>query len=157
MPFQHILVPIDFSDVSEHALAVAVELASSLQASIHILHVYEIPVYSFSFPDSSYIASPEAAAKLSELAQQNLDKVTSHYVEHGIPIQSMLRQGSPHEEIVSVATEIGADAIVLGTHGRGLLAHAILGSVTERVIRTSPVPVMTVRHKLTKPKRAKHA
>jgi nucleotide-binding universal stress UspA family protein len=65
--------------------------------------------------------------------------------EKGITARSIMRTGTPHQEIVDLATEEGADLVVMGTHGRSGLNRVLIGSVTERVIRFVPCPVLTVR------------
>ncbi|GAC1584154.1 MAG: universal stress protein [Polyangiales bacterium] len=139
-----ILVPVDFGEACEKSLEVALDLAITLHAKVHVLHVYQIPVYGF--PDGALMAGPEVATRLGESAQKGLDHLVERHRSRGVAIATTLRQGTAHEEIVSVGADIGADLIVLGTHGRGAIAHALLGSVTDRVVRTSPIPVMTIRY-----------
>lgn len=138
-----ILAPIDFGGGSDHSLDYALDLAQALGAAVHLLHVYQIPVYGF--PDGAFLAGPEIATKLSEAAQRGLDEVLERTKARGLAVSGVLRQGAPAEEICATAKEIGADLIVLGTHGRKGLAHALLGSVAERVVRTSTIPVLTIR------------
>jgi nucleotide-binding universal stress UspA family protein len=141
----NILVPVDFSEASERSLAVALDLANTLKAKVHLVHIYQIPVYGF--PDGALLTGPEVASQLADAAQKGLDRIVAENKGKGVPVTASLRQGSAHEEIINAASEQLADLIVMGTHGRGLIAHALLGSVTERVVRLSPVPVMTIRHK----------
>jgi len=138
-----ILAPVDFGAGSDHSLEVALDLAKLTGASVQILHVYQIPVYGF--PDGAFLAGPEIATRLSEAAQKGLDNVVTRVAASGVKVQGQLRQGNPPDEIVAAAQELGCDAIVLGTHGRKGLAHALMGSVAERVVRTSPIPVLTIR------------
>ena len=140
-----LLVPVDFSETAEHALEAAIDLATAVSAKVYLVHVYQIPVYGF--PDGAFIAGPEVATRISEAAQKGLDAIVERYRSRGVELGSELRTGAAHEEIVHCAKDLGADLIVMGTHGRGMIAHALLGSVTERVVRTSPVPVMTIRHR----------
>lgn len=139
-----ILTPVDFGAGSEHALETALDLAKAVGgASVHLLHVYQIPVYGF--PDGAFLAGPEIATRLSEAAQKGLDGLVGRLAARGITVQGHLRQGNPADEICAVAKDLGVDLIVLGTHGRKGLAHALMGSVAERVVRTSSVPVLTIR------------
>ena len=145
LSIQTILVPTDFGETSDHALEAALDLAKALQAKVHVLHVYQIPVYGF--PDGAFVPGPEIAAKISESSERGLAATLDRFKDRGIPLSKSLRTGAAHEEIVACAKELPAQVIVMGTHGRGALAHALLGSVTERVVRTSPIPVLTIRHR----------
>ena len=144
-----ILVPTDFGETSDHALEAALDLAKALQAKLHVVHVYQIPVYGF--PDGAFVPGPEIAARISESAERGLAAILERYGDRGVPLTKSLRTGAPHEEIVACAKELPADLVVMGTHGRGAIAHALLGSVTERVVRTSPIPVLTIRHREHRP------
>lgn len=145
MPYlvRTILVAVDFSETSDHALEVALDLAQALGAKVHVAHVYQIPVYGF--PDGAFLAGPEVATRLSQASQRGLDEVVARHADRGVPMISHLKEGPAHEGILETATEVSADLVILGTHGRGAIAHALLGSVSEKVVRTSKIPVMTVR------------
>jgi nucleotide-binding universal stress UspA family protein len=142
VPIKKILVPIDFSETSNHALDYAIDLAKSLGASITVAHSYVIPLYAF--PDGAIITSPELAAQLSDAAQKNLDKAVSARKERGVELTSVLTTGVPFEEVTRLAQELRVDLIVMGTHGRRGLPRALLGSVAETVIRTSSIPVLAI-------------
>jgi nucleotide-binding universal stress UspA family protein len=137
-----LLVPVDFTETSERALGYAIELARRFEAKITIMHAYQVPVYGF--PDAAYITSAELAAQISNVAQQRLDAITDAHKTDGVEVVAILRDGVAWEEINTVAGELKADLIVIGTHGRRGLARALLGSVAENVIRTSTVPVMVI-------------
>jgi nucleotide-binding universal stress UspA family protein len=145
MPFaiRTILAPVDFGTSAEHSLDVALDLAKSVGASVHVVHVYQIPVYGF--PDGAFLAGPEIATRMSEAAQKGLDAVLERAGKSGIRVTGSLRQGAAHDEIVAAAKELSADLVVIGTHGRRGLSHALMGSVAEKVVRISPIPVLTVR------------
>ena len=138
-----ILAPIDFSEVSNRSLDYAIELAAQMKAAVWVVHVYEIPVYVF--PEGSIITPPAEAAELADRAQKSLDAAVSARRDRGVEISGTLTNGSPREEILRLAKEGNVDLIVMGTHGRRGLPRAILGSVAERLIRTSEVPVLIVR------------
>lgn len=144
LDIQTILVPVDFGETAAHALEAALDLAKVLRAKVHVLHVYTIPVYGF--PDGAFLTGPEVAVKIEEAAQKGLNEMVARYRDRGVPLEHSIRQGSAHEEIVAAAKDLPAQLVVMGTHGRGMIAHALLGSVTERVVRTSPIPVLTIRH-----------
>jgi nucleotide-binding universal stress UspA family protein len=142
LPIKRIVVPLDFTETSNHALDYAVDLARALGAVVSVLHVYQPLVYSF--PDAVLVAPPELTAKISDKAQQLLDEAVNTRRDRCPAIEGFLRTGAPWEEIGRWAEEQSADLIVMGTHGRRGLPRAILGSVAERVIRTSAVPVLSV-------------
>lgn len=141
MKIQKILVPVDFSQCSEQALDYAVELADKLGAAVHLLSVIGIP--SYGVPElgvgvtatmmDNLIADNQAA--LDALARPR--KLDSKNV--------IIRAGDARDVILQTAEELGADLIVMGTHGRRGISRALLGSVAEMVVRTAPVPVLTVR------------
>jgi nucleotide-binding universal stress UspA family protein len=140
--FKKILVPVDFDEPSQRALAYAVELAKPLGAEITILHAYELPYYGF--PDGALIATAEMAGRILVGAQSAVAEMADRHENAGVAIKTLVREGPAPEEIDSVAKEIGADLVVMGTHGRRGLRRALLGSVTETVVRTSSRPVLTV-------------
>jgi nucleotide-binding universal stress UspA family protein len=142
LTLRHLLVPIDFTETSERALEYAVELARKFEATITVMHAYQIPVYGF--PDGAYITGANLAAQISDAAQKRLDSVLASQKVSGIPMSGVLRDGVPWEEINAVAAEVHADLIIIGTHGRRGLARALLGSIAENVIRTSTLPVMVI-------------
>lgn len=137
-----ILVPTDFSLPAETALDRALDLAAKLDAKVFVLHAYELPVVGF--PDGVLLPSAEIASRIVTWAQTELDKSMAKRKESSVTITPLLRQGDPRELVLSVAEEVHADLIVMGTHGRRGLARALIGSTTESLVRTSPIPVMTV-------------
>jgi len=142
IPFRRILVPIDFTEVSAHALDWAIELAASVGASVTVLHSYAIPVVGY--PDGALIPTPQVVTGLAEAAQKALETAVAGHRRGSVPLETVLREGEAWEVIVSVADDLDADLIVVGTHGRHGLARALLGSVAEHVVRTSHRPVLTL-------------
>ncbi|MFW6050154.1 MAG: universal stress protein [Myxococcota bacterium] len=140
---KRILVGVDFSDTSTHALAYAADLAEKLGASLDVVHAYQLPVYAL--PDGAVMAGADFTARLTDDLQRELDRTVEPYGKRGLAVERHLVRGTPHEEIVRRAREDGAEMIVVGTHGRSGLEHLLLGSVAERVVRTAPIPVLTVR------------
>ncbi len=138
-----ILCPIDFSPGSSAATTYAVELGTRLGATIHLLHVYPLPM--LAAPDGGLMVTPEAVAHLSEEAARATRRIAAEWKAKGAAVETHVSDGSPHVEIVRTAESLPADLIVMGTHGRSGLAHLLLGSVTEKVVRTSTIPVLTVR------------
>ncbi len=133
----------DFTETSDKAFDFAIELAGRFDAHIVAMHAFEIPV--IGFPDGALVATADIASRIQEAARQGLDAaVSARQGRDGVKIESVLREGQPHEEIAAVADEMHADLIVIGTHGRKGIARALLGSVAENVIRTVKRPVLTI-------------
>lgn len=141
--FRRILCPVDFSEPSDHALDYAISFADRLGAELHVVHVYQVPAYAL--PDGALLASADFVGQLSAELQKQLDALAAKHRKGDRKLETHLLQGPAPAEIVRLAGEIQADVIVMGTHGRVGLSHFFLGSIAERVVRTSPVPVLTVR------------
>ena len=120
MRIHRILVPTDFGQASDAALAQARELATALQASLHLVHVLD--------------------------DAQRADAVATS-LEAALGYETVLLSGPTARTIVEYATDRAFDLIVMGTHGRTGVAHLLLGSVAEQVVRTAPCPVLTVRER----------
>lgn len=139
---KRILVPTDFTDASEHALAYALDLAETFNASVTLMHSYEVPIVAF--PDGALVATADVAGRIAEVAKAALESAVKRARGRGISLDSVLREGVTTEEINAVANDIDADLIVIGTHGRRGFARAFLGSVAEHVVRTASRPVLTI-------------
>jgi nucleotide-binding universal stress UspA family protein len=139
---KRILVAVDFGEISDHALDWALDLASALGAEVTVVHAYELPVYGF--PEGALVVTADVATRLASGAQTALSSLVQARAHKGVKIGSVLKQGVPWEEINATATEVDADLVVVGTHGRKGLARMFLGSVAERVIRSSTRPVVVV-------------
>ena len=133
-----ILVPIDFQDASLDALAAARELAGPLGLEVVLLHTYAIPVVVY--PGFDPIVAPGLPEEIAATARTALDKLAA---ENG-GLTTILRSGDPATEILRVVDELHPALVAMGTHGRKGLAHLLLGSVTEKIVRSSPAPVLTV-------------
>jgi nucleotide-binding universal stress UspA family protein len=140
---RHILVALDFNPISEHALDYAVDLGERLGARITVLHVYSLAV--LMALDGEYLPTAETAAHKADEAQKHLDAALAKLAGRKVELHGTLRVGEAAEEICAQARELGADLIVVGTHGRGALGRALLGSVAQSVLHAAPVPVLTVR------------
>jgi nucleotide-binding universal stress UspA family protein len=138
---RHILVPHDFSETADVALAFALELAAKLGARITIAHAYEVP--SYGYPDGIALTA-EVAGNIRRSAESALEAVAARSRRPGLEVQTLLRDGVAWSEINAAAKQARADLIVMGTHGRHGFARALLGSVAEKVVRTAPCPVLTV-------------
>jgi nucleotide-binding universal stress UspA family protein len=143
---KNILVATDFSEPSAVALTYGRELARAFGATLHVLHVVQdfaasagLEFYGGSLSDMQ--------RNLEAAAQRQMDAILTDEDRSALRVQPVLHAGgSPAPAIAQYADEAGIDLIVLGTHGRGALTHFVVGSVAERVVRTAPCPVLTVRH-----------
>jgi universal stress protein A len=147
MIWKTILVPHDFSSSANHACAVARDEAKTHGARVILVHVIDLP-YQMA-PESSMIATAtEEPVSMKEYAsrgaEKHLDDIAARLSKDGIQPTKFIRFGRPHDEITKLAEEAKCDLIIMGTHGRTGLAHLLVGSVAERVVRTSKVPVLTV-------------
>ena len=155
--FKHILVPTDFGEPSHRALEMAVELAQAHGADLTVLHTFEVPSYPYEpygemseLPGRLLAPVEEAARKnllmpLEEAARKKLDELVSSLSQRLPSTKGVLKVGIPWQEILAVVKEAQVDLLVMGTHGRRGMTHALLGSVAEKMVRMSPVPVLTVR------------
>ena len=138
-----ILVPTDFSEHSEKALDYALELAERLDAEVHVLHVYEIPF--LTVPDAPWVITSDVVASIEGASKVALDKLVTQHQRGKVRVKTLLKSGDARAQIDAAAMETGAELIVMGTHGRRGIAHALLGSVAEYVMRSSVAPVLSVR------------
>jgi nucleotide-binding universal stress UspA family protein len=142
--WKRICCPIDFSDASRAAMEMAADLSRRFGADLVLLHAYPVPGYTF--PDGSVVASPKMLQDLAEGAQRHLEEWRGEAERLGAPrVATAKSAGDAAKEIVSFARDEGVDLLVLGTHGRSGLEHALMGSITERVLRKAHCPVLTVR------------
>jgi universal stress protein A len=141
MPFppKNILVPTDFSDGAEPAVAYAFALAKSTGAKVHVLHAYSIPA----FPENVSLSS-DLLTGMKEIAEKKLRDIAAKYQATGTVGEPLLRMGDPRDLISHGIAELNIDLVVMGTHGRRGLTRVILGSVAGYVIRTASCPVLVV-------------
>ncbi len=140
-----ILVPTDFSDASEAALTYARGLANAFGSSLHLVHVME-DLLAHAWSAEVYVASmPNLREEVEKEARQRLATMLPDEERQRYRAVLALLAGNPFIEIIRYAKTNNIDLIVIGTHGRGPIAHMLLGSVAERVVRKSPCPVLTVR------------
>ncbi len=138
--FRKILCPVDFESSSVAALDLAKSVALKYQAKLYVLNVARIPA---SDMDAPVAIAPhphwEQAAdeQLKELARRNLDDEIAY--------ELVVKGGIPESAILDAVNDLGIDLVVMSTHGRTGLAHLVMGSVAEEVVRTAPCPVMVVK------------
>ena len=144
IPIHRILVPTDFSEPAHAALKWATTLAKEFESRVYLLHVVPEP---YAYPWGTELSSlplNEILAQSEEAARQRLGELA---VETGLPadrLETKAVVGTPVDQVIALVKEQKIDLVVLGTHGRGPVGHLLLGSVAERVVRRSPVPVRTV-------------
>jgi len=149
MPWKTILVPHDFSASANHATAIARDEAKAHGGRIVLLHVIDLPQQLS--PDAVIV--PEATgAPISvkqyavQSAEAHLQDIADRLAKDGAIATGVIKIGTPVDEIIRTVDEHKIDLVVMGTHGRTGIRHLMAGSVTERVVRSSRVPVLTIRH-----------
>lgn len=141
-----VLVATDFSEPSEVAVRYGRALADAFHATLHVMHV--VPD-SMSLPwatMSDGLAMADVQKQWELEARERLEGLIPEADRRTFGIVFVTRAGEPVRQILGYAADQEIDLIVLGTHGRGAVAHMLLGSVAERVVRNAPCPVLTVRH-----------
>ncbi|MFZ5875656.1 MAG: universal stress protein [Nitrospirota bacterium] len=136
-----ILVPTDFSEGSLAAMRYAAGLAELLDARLVFLHVVEPPAYGVELTGTHPGIAPNVTKKVAEMLHDWVAQVAAR----GARVEWHIELGSAFAEILAAASRYGADLIVMGTHGRTGLSHALLGSVAARVVQHAPCPVLTFR------------
>ena len=146
-PFTRILVPTDFSELSGVALEFGQELAERCGASLHLLHVIEDPFSAGAkIPSEVYVPDvPSLRAALVAEAEAQLARLVPDRVRDALRVTTDVKVGKAASVICDEAATTSCDLIVMGTHGRTGVAHLFLGSVAEKVVRTAPCPVLTIR------------
>jgi nucleotide-binding universal stress UspA family protein len=137
-----ILVATDFAEASRAAADVGVELAQTFRVPLVLVHAYDVPMQVYTGVPLVPVA--EYAKAYEEAARESLDKERQRLVAAGADVNAVLRSGVAWEEVLSTAKQLDVGLIVTGTHGRHGLPRALLGSVAEKVVRLSPVPVLTI-------------
>jgi nucleotide-binding universal stress UspA family protein len=144
MDIRLILAPIDFSEFSKQAVESALGLAQTFGAKLMLLHVVELPAY----PIEGFVPSTMGTTLQEDLERQaslDLAQLLPATPSHKAEVTRRVVIGTPYRKIVEVAEAEKVDLIVMATHGRTGLSHLVMGSVAERVVRTAPCPVLTIR------------
>jgi nucleotide-binding universal stress UspA family protein len=140
--YDRILVPTDGSEGVERAISHAIDLAATHGASVHAVYVVNTASYGTLPMETSWEGISDMLRDEGEAA---VDRVRDIASGAGVDVEGSLIDGTPSKEIVRYAERNDCDLIVMGTHGRGGIDRLLLGSVAERVVRSSDVPVLTVR------------
>ncbi len=141
-PFKKILVPLDFSESSQAAERRAEDFARATGAELVFLHVVDDTP--FLLVDAAAYLPASAFEQYEAAAKKNLDARVQEAQKAGVAVRAQLLRGRPDQTILEAAKQAAADLIVMGTHGRSGIRHFLIGSVAERVVRMSTIPVMTV-------------
>jgi nucleotide-binding universal stress UspA family protein len=136
---KHLLVPTDFSEPAERALFTGIDIARMFGAQVTLLHVWSIPATAYS--EGIYFPVDEVERAARDALEQALERARAQYGN----VDAVLRLGVDYVQILEVTKEHAVDFICMGTHGRRGISRLLLGSVAEKVVRLSPVPVLTVR------------
>jgi len=144
IPIDRILVPTDFSEPADAALRWATALAREFGSRLFLLHVVPEP---YAYPwgtELSTLPLNDILAQSEDAAKQRLGELASGTALPAAQVVTRAVVGTPVDQVLALVKDEQIDLVVLGTHGRGLVGHLLLGSVAERVVRRSPVPVLTV-------------
>ena len=148
--FRRILVPIDFSGHSNKTVSYAIQLASQGNATVLLLHVFQIP---------DYVVTPFARRKqhndqleshvgfAEQAARESLSAFEQQVLSRGIKVEAYIRVGYPFDEIVVMADHLDVDLIVIGSHGCSRMTRLLVGSTAERVVEHAPCPVLVVKER----------
>lgn len=140
--YERILVPTDGSEAMDDVIDHAAALAAEHDATLHTIYVANTASLSDIPMDAGWEGITDALQREGKRAISVVENVAE---SHGVSIETAVREGSPAKEIQRYATEEECDILVMGTHGRSGVDRLLLGSVTERIVRTSPIPVLTIR------------
>ncbi|HHT9119558.1 MAG TPA: universal stress protein [Candidatus Hypogeohydataceae bacterium YC41] len=142
--YKKILCPVDYSVCSNEALKQAVSLATAYNAKLYLLHVVDVRMYGHEAPLSFEMPKPDQES-IEKVKKDLADSVLKE-AKGKLDVETIVTMGIPAVEIINAARQKGIDLIVMGTHGRTGIAHVVIGSVAENVVRKAPCPVLTVRH-----------
>ncbi len=142
--FTHILVPTDFGDASDRALDFAIAIASKFDAKLTVFHASGVPAFAYAFYAEG-LSWP--TNEMTKEATKELDALLQKVKDRYPKAEAAVVAGEPWLAILEAVKKQGADLIVMGTHGRRGISRVLLGSVAEKVVRLSPVPVLTISGK----------
>ena len=144
-PFERILCAIDFSDCAMSAFKYARTLAEESDAGLAVLHVIELAPPAYDPLVGPPIDLPGYRQACETAGRERLHNVIPAVLRTAVRVDEIVASGKPHHEILRVASEWGADLVVLGVHGRNMVDRMLFGSTVEPVVRRAHCPVLTVR------------
>ena len=146
--FKKLLFPTDFSDLAPDALRYARELAETFNAELHLLHVVDEAYQHWAAVGPETLPVSPPVEDMIAAGRQRMERFCAqHLVDMEPPPITQVTLGRPFAEIIGYAREKEVNLIVMPTHGRGTIAHVLLGSTTEKVVRKAGCAVMTIRSK----------
>ncbi len=140
--FKRVLAPTDFSEPSRVAMAYAFDMVGE-GGTVIVCHVVDDTPLTYGYVGVA-LPPPELGQRLSEEATRELAGFVPAQVPAGVKVVQKVLHGTPYAGIVNLAEEEKADVIVMGTHGRTGLKHMLIGSVTEKVVRKAPCPILVI-------------
>lgn len=149
LKFSRILVPIDFSEYSKLALDYAIEFAKKFQSELFLIYVIEPIVYPSDF-GLGQVPINQVDFEIQSRAEEELKKIITEKVPQNIKTNFVVKTGKPFIEIINTATESESDLIIIASHGHTGIEQILFGSTAEKVVRKSPIPVLTLRMKNNK-------
>lgn len=141
---EKILVPVDFSDYSKHALRYAVNFAQQFNAELILISVIEPMIYPADF-SMGQVAIPATDHNLSERVEEELKNLDEKEIAGKVKSRRIIKSGKPFYEINETAREEDVDLIIIATHGHTGVEHLLFGSTAEKVVRKAPCPVLSLR------------
>lgn len=149
--FKDILVPVDFSRHSEHAMQYATTLAKNYRGKIHCVHVlrktfFQDDAHSEIYNQETIIGDEEVIRSVQEKIAERLENIAQDVRSHGVEVECHMPIGRPHKEIIKLAESLHADLIVMGTHGKADSDLFSIGNVYKRTMHESTVPVLAIKH-----------
>jgi nucleotide-binding universal stress UspA family protein len=143
---RRILIPIDFSEHSKHALSYALSIARQFQSELILVYVVETAIYPAEF-GFGQVAMPgvEMEKEFRERGKRELDKLVQNVIKGAVASQTIVSEGHPANEILAIAKKEEINLIIIATHGHTGVEHLLFGSTTEKVVRKAPCPVLVVR------------
>jgi universal stress protein A len=150
LPYKRILVPIDFSEHSKKTVSYAIRFASRFNATVQLLHVFEIPDYAATSYERRQQTCDQIKSQVDAAeqdARENLTAFENHLLNVGVNVEAYLRVGYPFDEIVQMANHFDVDLIIIGSHGYTGITRLLVGSTAERVVERAPCPVLVVKER----------
>ena len=143
--FSNILLPTDFSENFDIALNYGKEMAKSIGSTLHVMHTVETIIVPSEVVFAPHAKIVDIENQIREYAENKLGEISDELKQEGYNVQTAMTEGKSDEEIVKYAEENNIDLICIAAHGKSGIEHFLLGSTTEKVLRTAPCPVIAVR------------